>query len=65
MCRSRTEFPKEYARLQAIAAYYEHLFKLSTQADDPFDQDQSRQIQNQLTQKVLYERYVPAREIYH
>ncbi|MGB8699066.1 MAG: hypothetical protein WCD18_06595 [Thermosynechococcaceae cyanobacterium] len=50
---------------QAMAARYARMFELSQQADNPFDKDQSRQVQGQLTQQVLYERYIPVREIYH
>jgi hypothetical protein len=44
---------------------YQALSALAQQADNPFEKYQVVDIQQQIRQQVLYERFVPVREIYH
>jgi hypothetical protein len=44
---------------------YKALTGLAQQADNPFEQYQVDDLKQKLRQQVLYERFVPVREIYH
>jgi hypothetical protein len=44
---------------------YKALTGLASQADNPFEQYEVAELQQKLRQQVLYERFVPVREIYH
>ncbi len=48
-----------------VSARYQKLSSLAQQADSPFKKAQSAAIQQQIRQQILYERFVPARDIYN
>jgi hypothetical protein len=58
--------PQQRQAVQAQAtARNDQLTQLAKEADTPLSRDELQQQQQQLEQRVLYEQYTPAREIYH
>jgi hypothetical protein len=53
------------ALTKEVKARYKDLTGLATQADNPFEQYEVAEVQQKIRQQVLYERFVPVREIYH
>jgi hypothetical protein len=53
------------ALTKEVKARYQTLTGLAQQADNPFEKYEVAEIQQKLRQQVLYERFVPVREIYH
>jgi hypothetical protein len=58
--------PEEFKQtMQAANVRYEKLATLAKQAGNPYAEFEVKNLQQKLLNQVLYERYIPVREIYH
>ncbi len=57
--------PQKEALTKAVTARYQDLATLAQQADNPLQKYEVADLHQQIRQQVLYERFVPVREIYH
>jgi hypothetical protein len=57
--------PQKEAVEKAVKARYQEVAALAQQADNPLQKYEVADLKKAIRQQVLYERFVPVREIYH